>query len=219
MDTRINVKDATKKMQSEFLHLSGRELEKATANAINYALARTRTRVNKDVRTVFNITSNDVRDDTKIEKARASSRKLHGEIMANSRPLNLSRFNPQQRNNGVLTRKVGGRIKGNFASKKENAWADTGVTIEIYKGKTETIKSAFLLFFGNGNAAVMARGHNSRGVFTFSKPRLPIDGITSKSVLTAIINDQVEAKYSAYTQEVYGQRLIHEMQEGIKHWK
>lgn len=209
----VNTSGAQRDMRRISALFSGQNIDKATSRAINHVLGTAKTRLSKEIRSVYNILASDAKDATELKKSSESS--LTGYIYASANPLSLSKFNPVSTEYGkgkvlVKTKRVGGK-KGGFASAKAKVGAGTGVVIEILKGKKETLPSAFLLLQGSGNAAVMARGEYNNKGFDWGKSRLPIHKLNTKSVYWASQNDKVAEVVGTTTLVDYEKRLIHEI--------
>lgn len=210
----VNTSGAQRDMRRISALFSGQNIDKATSRAINHVLGTARTRLSKEIRSVYNILASDAKDATELKKSSESS--LTGYIYASANPLSLSKFNPTSIEFGkgkilVQTKRVGGK-KGSFASSAvTRIGSNTGVVIEILKGKKETLPSAFLLLQSSGNAAVMARGEYNNKGFDWGKSRLPIHKLNTKSVYWASQNDKVAEVVGTTTLVDYEKRLIHEI--------
>lgn len=214
----IVTKDAQAKLADAMKGLSKPEIDKATARAINFTLARVDTASNREIRKVYNLKQADVRDQTQQRKA--TPQNVTGLLLANKNTLNISKFDPVFRKGSVTTRFMGSRKNGGFASSKTTrSKGASGVTVEILKGKKETISSAWLSIFGSGKSAVFARGtYGSKG-FDFGKERLPIQALKSKSIYWAIQNTKAAPGIVQSAEDVYQDRLIHEITKGLRYAK
>lgn len=200
--------------------LSQKEVAQAASRAINHTLSKTRTAVSKEIRSVYRMAASDVRDDTTIKRATLAT--LTGTVNANSSPMSLSKFNPvstgfSKGNILTQTRRIGGKKGGFGMSQVTKLGWKTGVTIEVAKGHTENIPSAFLLHQQSGNASVMARGNYSGSKFDFAKERLPMSKLSSKSIYWASQNAGVVDRVSATTMVDYSARLLHELTQGLRY--
>lgn len=189
----IDAKSAIDELKRSFSFLSAAKMREVISISINKTLLKTRTQTAKNVLEVFNIDKSVFLSGTRIQKAKSGYGKQYGYLLADTHPLNITNFAARQVSMGTLTEFIGkrsGKNKGGFASKKIPL-NDAGIYLEIYRGKEERLPGAFMMFFSNGNAAAMARGADSKGRFMFTDPRLPIDGITSKSIASMIYNPRV----------------------------
>lgn len=208
----IETKDATQQLQAAFRSLNPANVKIATSRAINHTIAKTRTAVSKEIRSIYRMAASDVRDATEVRKANTST--LTAYLMASASPLSLSKFNPVQNRGNIQTRRIGGK-RGGFASTRLRRAGVSGVTIEVVKGQKTTIASAFVRIFGSGKATVMARGAYSGGKFEFSKARTPIAALNTKSIYFAAIADDVQKRVEPTTSADYSARLIHELSKGL----
>lgn len=208
----VETKKATNELKAAFRSLSSDNVAVATSRAINHTLAKARTAVSKEIRSVYRIAAGDVKDATRLKNATTVT--LTGQILASASPLSLSKFNPVQNKGLIQTRNVGGK-KGGFASTKLKRAAASGVTIEVIKGQKETLPSAFLKFSGSGKGTVMARGEYSGKNFDWGKARLPISKLNTKSIYWASQNDKVQEPVSVQVSSDYQARLIHELTRGL----
>lgn len=208
----VETKRATQDIKAGFRSLSGDNVKTATSRAINHTLAKARTAVSKEIRSVYKIAAGDVKDATSLKRSTTST--LTGQILASASPISLSKFNPIQNRGNVQVRRVGGK-KGGFASSKLKRAGSSGVTIEVIKGKKETLPSAFLKFAGSGKATVMARGEYDGKNFDWGRSRLPISKLNTKSVYWASQDKNIMASLVVYVQDKYAKRLVHELTTGL----
>ncbi len=212
----IETKKATEDLKAAFRSLSPNNVKVATSRAINHTIAKTRTAVSSQIRSIYRMAASDIKDATDIKKSNTST--LTAYLMASATPLSLSKFNPVQNKGSVEIRKVGGK-RGGFASSKLKRAGASGVTIEVLKGQKETIDSAFIRVFGSGKATVMARGAYTGNKFDFSSKRLPIAALNTKSIYFSAINDSVQEAVSKTTEIDYSNRLTHELTKGLDNTK
>lgn len=191
--------------------LSPDQVKKATARAINHTLGVIKTSVNKEIRSVYNLSASDVRENLTIQKA--TNGNLKGFIKANRAPISFSKFNPvsiSKSGNGFIRGAISGKNKG-FAFKKTRS-PNVGVSVQVLKGERKNVPSAFMLLQGSGKGSVMARGNYSTGSpFKFDKPRLPIEGLNSISIHGATLHSKVTSIIMPMGSDRYTERLIHEL--------
>lgn len=210
MDQLVDVRKATETLQREFEKaFSEKKIRSIVAVSINKSLLKIRTLLAKNVREVFNIDKSYILKGTEIDKAQNRFAGLTGYLLASNKPLGISAFDAKQINNGKLTEFIGKR-----SGKKKGAWGtrptplnESGVFIEVFKGDQQCISSAFLVS-ANGGQFIAARGSDRKGIFDFMKPRLPIDGITSKSIYTQLINDKVQHANASKMEAIYTRELL-----------
>ncbi len=191
--------------------LAPEQVKRATSRAINHTLGVIKTDVNKSIRSIYNLSAADVRDNLEIRKATLEN--LKGFIKANRAPLSVSKFNPVSislSGSGFIRGSIDRKSKG-FAFKKTKS-DKVGVSIQVLKGERKNIGSAFMLLQGSGKGSVMARGNYSTGSnFNFTKPRLPIEGLNSISIYGATLHSKVTSVVMPLGSEKYTERLIHEL--------
>jgi hypothetical protein len=220
---KVDARDAQAKLKSISRTLSPVQIRKATARAINHTIAKSRTTVSQEIRSRYNMKAADAKRSMIIRKANVN--RQTGELDSASSVTPLSRFNPRETTrSGITTR----RVRGTFQSKKGKARpAGTGVTVEIIRGRRTRIPSAFLMFGGRANGAVMARGkYADRNNFEFRRGRgsrinrtgsdTPISGLVSVSVYVASVNARVQARITPKVQADFLARLEHEYTRGLQ---
>lgn len=212
----IVTKDAQAKIADLMQGLSKAEVDKATARAINYTLARVDTATGREIRKIYNVKLSDVKDQTAQRKATPQT--VTGMLLANKNTMSLAMFNPVFHKGSVTTRFVGSKKKGGFASQRTTR-GSSGVTVEILKGQKQTIASAWLRLFGSGKAAVFARGTYGTKGFNFGKERLPIQALKTKSIYFAIQNTKASEGIANAAEDVYQDRIIHEITKGLRYAK
>jgi len=211
----INTQQAAKDLEARLKSLYNGDQKKAINRAINTSLERGNAEANRQIRSVYKIALQDLNDKDNKLIQKSSESTLTGTINASIRPLSLSKFDPEWTRDRVS----GGRSfltktkKGRTQKVKRG---DTGVKVEIIKGKKEVINSAFMLFKAGGSP-VFARGSYGSDGFDFRKDRKPINKLNTKSVFYTIFNEDIEKGINQRITEVYPQRLLHELNEGLKH--
>lgn len=187
MSIRINVSPAVRSISR--MGLSPRQVDQATAKAINHTMSRLRTRGSRSVRAEYNIKARDISKATKIR--RASSHSLRATLSASTKPLTMARFRPR-------------------LSKR-------GATVAIRKGHRERIPSAFAIK-KRGDKQLFARGHYHRGTMQWRKrrqrktgPDMPIQMIQTASVAGMFTPDAVSQAITAEANTRLPTRITHEI--------
>lgn len=213
----VEVKDAEANLKQLSRSLTSAEIRKASSRAINRTLVRARTLETQQIRKTYNLKAADTKRGMSIRNATLS--RQTGYLNASSRPVSLSKFNPREvKSSGVTTQRRG----AGFASRRGRARSgNTGVTVEIVRGKRVRIPSAFLLFSARVSGLVMARGHYTRSEFIFRRgkgsrirpkgPDLPIEELNTISIYAAAVNERVQPPIAPEIEESYNDRLAHEM--------
>lgn len=192
--------------------LTKSEINRAIRRAINLSVRKTRVQMKKDIRSVYKIKASII--NTKVlNERKATSSKLEGAVMADKGTLPLSLFEPRVVSGSVITRIRSGETRSKTAARRQKR---QGVFVEIIKGKKEHLKTAFLLN-KNFGVSIMARGIYKKAGFKFSKARMPITTMKSKSVFFATQNKSVSAKYVPFAESVYLNELERQLNGAIKY--
>lgn len=214
---KLDIRDAELKFRELARELNGHEMRQATARAINHTIAKARTTASQEIRGRYNLKAADAKRSMVIRRANVN--KQSGELDAATRTTPLSQFNPRETTSaGVVTTRG---AKGAYRSRKVKRPKESGVTVEIIRGRRVRIPSAFLMF-NNSNGAVVARGkYSTSRVFQFRRGKgsrirstgndLPIGSLVTVSVYAASINDTVQARMTPKVMTDYDQRIQHEM--------
>lgn len=143
-------------------NLDKSELAKAITRSINASLRKSRTTVRKEAKRIYNISQKNLDG---IDYTKASTKSgdgyLTGTLTASRKPIPLSAFNPKEINGNkarTITRK--GVVKERVMKYKKKG-ATSGISIEVYRGKKESIGYAFMI--AKGAAQVFARGAYAAG--------------------------------------------------------
>lgn len=198
------------------VQLSIKELAQANARAINRSLEKARTKVRKEVRTVYNVPT---RATTGIDINRAKSNNLHGELYGSTKPLPLDVFSPRQETATTtitVTRRGEQRVKELRRARKN---PQGGVSIEVEKNRRETVPYAFMI--PGAKPRVFARGEYRMGTqhgFVQRHHRVNKDGndtpvkpLITMSIYGQILNDEVLQPTAREVEQYYPTRLEHEV--------
>lgn len=212
----VRTQQAAAELEAKLKSLYKGDAARAINRAINKTLSVANTESNKQIRSVYNIALSTLNDVENKRVKNSNETMLTGTIQANQQPLSLSAFNPAWTRDRVsggtsfLTKTQRGRTR-------KMKRGDTGVSVEIVKGNTVRLPSAFQIF-NSGGAPVFARGlYGGTDGFLWGKKRLPIQKLNTKSVFFAIFSADIENKINDKLVEYYPDRLLHEINEGLKH--
>jgi hypothetical protein len=211
----INTTQAAADLEARLQALYPPEAKKAINRAINHTLAIANTAASKAIRSVYNISASDLNDKSVKMVSRSSEGTLTGSINASVAPLSLSKFSP------TWTRD---RVAGNRSfltstkkgSTKKVKRGNTGVKVQIIKGRTVSLPSAFLLF-NSGGSPVMARGQYGSDGFDWGQSRKPIGKLNTKSVYYALFNVDIQNELKGIIEERYPKRLLYELEKGLNY--
>lgn len=125
------------RIQREFQNLlSESEILKGTAQGINGVLSRSISRINKQIKSEYNITQKYLSRQAVVYPKAYSSR-LYGGIKINYSPVPVIAFKPKQ--------------------------SQRNIVISIRKGKTVVIKNSFIKTMGSGHEGVFSPGRYAKG--------------------------------------------------------
>jgi len=218
---RIDVSKATKELQKIAKDLTAAKVNQSISRAINHTLGKAKTSANKMVRDAYKMPADEVRNRIFINQASSSS--LTGKLIAVKAPLPIAAFNPKAVIGNIVTKRVGSYRNANnkkvatYGSSKVRSGV-VGVTIEIVKGQTKTIKSAFLAIGRTSAGSVKAAGKYADNGFEFSD-----DGkgkrttMNTKSVFWAIQSQTVGTDLTNQVRDDYRARVQHELIKGLKY--
>lgn len=205
-----SIRTAINRIQSEYSHISGDLLKKATSRALNRAASSGRTESSKQIRQKYTIGAAKINNEIKTNNS--NYRNLEASIRAKGSPLSLSNFGAKQEQaRGTTSFNRSGRASSRL-NRRARTNAVRGVTATIQKGKTINLPTAFIQV-ANGGITVFARGRNLGGGqgFEFAKPRLPIGKITTLSVPMMFANDSVMPSIQSKTVDVLNDRITREI--------
>lgn len=217
---RIDVKKATQEISSAFKDVSEANTRKAVGRAINHTLEKVKTQSNKNIREIYKMPADEVRN--RIFVMKSSNTAMNGKVLASMAPLPLSVFNPVQVTGSVSTKKAGsyrnasGRKVAIYASSKSKS-AVVGVWVQVLVGQKKIINSAFIGISRQGGS-VKAPGKYGPTGFDFKN-----DGnakettLNSKSVFWAFKSEPVSNKLDNFMRDEYRNRLQHELISGLKY--
>jgi hypothetical protein len=217
----IQTENAQRTLKQLGVRLSKAQADKAGIRAINTALRKANTIARREVKVLYNISQKDL-DGVKVE--RANMRSMTGKIVASRKPIPISAFAPKQETSAgrVSISRRGAVIKKSFKRAKVNT--QSGVSVEIRKGKREVIPFAFLL--AGGAAQVFARGaYKDKKIFVQRHHRvskegndIPVKPLITVSVFGTAINNQVQQRMGREVRVFYTSeysRLVGLMASGV----
>lgn len=206
-----SIRTAINRIQSEYSHISGDLLKKATSRALNRAASSGRTESSKQIRQKYTIGAAKINNEIKTNNS--NYRNLEASIRAKGSPLSLSNFGAKQEQaRGTTSFNRSGRASSRL-NRRARTNAVRGVSFKVLKsGKEKNLPTAFIQV-ANGGITVFARGRNLGGGqgFEFAKPRLPIGKITTLSVPMMFANDAVMPSIQSKTVDVLNDRITHEI--------
>lgn len=211
MKIEVYADKATKDLTRLYKELSKAEIDKSITRAINSTLLKVRTKANREIRQIYNLGAFQINSKLNITKSTYSNHT--GFLKAYNYTFPLKDFNPKQIQGNVITKRIGGK-KGNFASSIVKRPSYEGVMVEIMKGQSKVIKSAFLLFKGNQSGSVKAKGTYSSG-FSFNSKE-SIKTLSTVSIASALKNSTVNSNLKSYTTNEYSIILKRELEKRIK---
>lgn len=218
---RIDVRKATKEITSAFKDVNEANTRKAVGRAINHTLEKVKTQANKNIRQIYKMPADEVRN--RIFVMKSSNSNMTGKVLASVVPLPLSVFNPIQVTGSVATKKAGsyrnasGRKVATYASSKSKSKV-IGVWVQVLIGQKKIINSAFIGLSSKGNGQVKAFGKYGPTGFDFKDPgESKQQTLNSKSVFWAFKSSAVSTPLENFMRDEYRSRLNHELMKGLKY--
>ena len=187
----VDVKQAISDIRDKYARrLTPTEIDTAISRAMNHTAKKARTRMVREIRTVYNIRAKDARKAMRHIQARP--RFLESRIEVTGRPLPAIAFGARQ--------------------------TKAGVSIAVFRGQRKVIKSAFIATMGSGHRGVFARGNYGKGTFAFRRKRVrkggtdtPITEIHTTAIPQAATHSVIVKHLAAQIKQDFGPRLIHEL--------
>ena len=222
-DVRTEINDELFARMKE--KLSESQIKQALRMSLNDAVVKGRTMVRRSVQEAYNIkasrfSESDGKKGLSLKKATNDS--LSSQINAGHIPLPLSDMSPKYSGSAVAQQVK--YSKGKARAGKTIKRSTSPITVEVIKGQRKVIGSAFTIGIGKHNStgqqfattAIFARGKKGKPGFEFSKPRYPIDSISSVSIGTAATNTKSLTKYDNELNEYASKRFVHHVERLIK---
>ncbi len=206
----VSVEQAYKDARKLHSQLSEKQLNTATARAINETMLQARTEARKMVKSIYNIPQKNL---SGINFSNKNASKLTSYLYASAIPVPMDAFSPVFKGNNksiTVTRKGAQKVK---ELKKKST--NVGVSIQVLKGKKETVPFAFMI--AGAKPRVFARGEyrggSSYGFVRRSKREntkgsdTPIKPLLSVTVHAAVVNpisiQSIQAKVNAVFPKIF----------------
>lgn len=203
----VNVGPAIKKMRLLSSELSERNLSRAVSRSLNETILQARTSARKAVKEIYNIPQKNLAG---INVQKAFPKSLTATLFASATPIPMDAFNPIYH---TATQRISVSRKGvqKIKGAKKNQTVGQGVTIEVIKGKPQTIPFAFMI--AGAKPRVFARGqYKSGNLFGFIQRHqrvnstgndIPIKPLLSVTVHAAVINKITLAAIEKKVNDIY----------------
>lgn len=189
LDIDVDIRPAIREAKKQFANLTGSQFNQGLARALNEVIDKSRTSAAKQMKSVYNVNSKDLKKQMKSYKATRST--LTASIRVSQRPMPLAAFSPRQ-------------------TKK-------GVSVNIL-GKRKLIKGAFMAQMISGHKGVFARGRYVNREFVFRKtrviktgPDLPIDELVTVSPFSMLMNHKVTSTVAKKMESDFQPALIKQL--------
>jgi ribosomal protein L23 len=217
----VDVRDANKALQGIVKILSPEKTARATKMALNDGIRKAKTETKRAITSIYNIKPSRI-DDSNRKKGLsvkfATDKKLSTEVDAGHIPLTLSEANPKYKGETVATQ-LNFSKKGKAKRGKAIRRSTGKISIEIIKGQRKELATAFTIgraTHASGGmqfttSAIFARGKKDKIKFNFSKPRYPIDSMSTISVATAALNTNAQNKIQPVVNEYVTKRMKHHL--------
>jgi len=196
----INIQSDMVKVMKGFSKLDRDSINRAAANAINRSISAGKTTAIKEIMKLYNIDKkylSDKRSKTNFYSAitlwRSNKYSLTGKIRAFGNALPIICFPVTQ--------------------------TATGISIQVKKGSSSTIKEAFLSQRKKGDVGIFARGKYNKGVFQPrfhrvkppDQPDTPITKLTTTSVRAMVSQPAVLKAIAQKAEQTFPNRFKHEL--------
>lgn len=207
----ISVQSAIAKVKKEYEHISGDVLNKAISNALNRSATEMKTRINEQIRAVYNLSASKLNNELKVRYS--NSKSLTSRVVASGAPISWNNFQAKQiGDKGTTSFDRKGRVSSRLNRKSRNN-AAKGVSALIKRSEGEINLPTAFIQIANGGITVFARGKaKGKGEgFEFGKKRMPIGKITSTSVPLMFANKDVIMPVEIKALDVFNKRITHEI--------
>lgn len=203
------------------------KFNRAIAMGLNETMARVNTVAKREIRARYNIENAAIDRKGLTQVKKASGRALAVALSVRNSNVPLIAFKGIQqgatqaqvkRTGTTLRKKVKGKWQavGTPAGKK----GDGGTKVEIVKGRSRRIPSAFLQAMKNGHIGVFGRGKYSKGKFNWRTGRnsdkrndLPINELGTMTFHNQYVNKHIEPKLNKVAKE----NLMNSILRAINH--
>lgn len=192
----IQVKDSIRKVQASYKDLTGPELRRSIAFALNHTIRKAKTAASVAIRKQYNIRAKDIKPTIKLKFAISGN--LRSALISVGGPTPIYGFKPRQ--------------------------TKTGISVKIGK-KRKKIPSAFIATMRSGHTGVFAKGDYTKGKFKFRKkrvrkkgPDLPITELKTVAIPQALGNRIVLEHLRSRIEEDFPKRLEHEFSRARQYY-
>lgn len=191
----------------------------AVSRAINETILQGRTKARSAVKAIYNIPQKNLNG---INVEKSTSKSLTAKIFASATPIPMDAFNPIFH---TATQTISVSRKGlqKIKEKRKRQTVGEGVSIEVIKGKRETIPFAFMV--AGAKPRVFARGEYKTGnLFGFVQRHkrlssegndIPIKPLLSVTVHAAVINKKSLTEIESKVNEAFPRVLEHSIKRMI----
>lgn len=188
-------------------------MDAATEETIGDVKATVRSTMNKVIRSVKSLTSEEIRKRYNVPKAILDERltlftakmsDLEATLVIGGRSVSLSYFGAKQFNRNVVTTRKGSTVR-------KRATKFQGVEVEVIRGRRTELKSAFFRRFKSGHLGIVTRT---------GKGRYPIRVMSAISIASMFnqveINDAIVAKIDADLERLFWHELEFYLSRGSR---
>jgi len=206
----VDTRPAIRSLRKLGEDLSDKNMTRAISRAMNETVLQARTQARAAVKSIYNIPQKNLKG---VDVIRSKPQTLVAKLFASATPIPMDAFSPifhTATQSISVSRKGVQKLKGN---KKQTV--GQGVSIEVIKGKRETIPYAFMI--AGAKPRVFARGqYNSGAKYGFVRRHkrlsaagndLPIKPLLSVTVHAAVINKKALQTIKANVDAVFPRAL------------
>lgn len=216
---RVDITKASEQLIKGFSGLTEKKVSLSIMRSINAALGKTQTQMIRAVTDRYNLPRELFIKHLRTQAFKATpTNPYKGSIRYIPKQFSLSDFGARQIENGVATGRFGNnrsyaskRVKGLRAN---NKLVKSGVVVQILRGETKAIESAFLVFkSGTSNAPTRARGkygrdfefNNEQGAKTLNT--VSMQSILRNEKINQVVSETAAREYSSILQKELSKRV------------
>ena len=233
----VNTDDAIRDIKKFLEPLTTQQARTAISRSINEALVTGRAQLVREIATVYTIKPSLARQ--QLNNIKSNSGTMVGQIRAVSRRHSMSDFKNSKydaetnsmrsivstkKENGKLGKALRTRTLNGKSMRLKDKKKLTSLIIEIRRGQSRTIGSAFIMQ-SKGGIIWAGRGtYNSQYNFAWRNKRvnksgndLPANKLLTPSIYATAVNNSVQRKVEPVISDRYYQRMMHNLTVGMNY--
>ena len=232
----VDTSSAINDLRRFFEPLTPKQAGVAVSRSINESLRTGRAQLVKEISTVYTIKPMLIRN--QLDTISAKSNNLEGKIRGVSRRHSMSDFKNSgydvsthsmtsiatKRDSKKVVKKIVSRPLTGRSMKIKDRKKYIGLNVEIKKGSSKNIQSAFLMQSKGGRIWAARGRYNSSFNWEWRNKRssksgsdLPVNKLLTPSVYAAAVNRVVQGSINEKLSKRFLERLEHNLTEGLRH--